>query len=244
MRTKHACEGGCQKCQPTPNPYDEGVRVVWHTPTAYDITKHGPPYLKLGSAQKAEVRKVLADQAAQVSDYIDVQAAYYDAFPVDQEPLRPLSWVLACMRALAFLHQTHHWQAKGTNAYGDHLLFMRLYEDSAPLIDQVAEKAVGMGSAKLVDPARQINNVHKILTMAAQSFGAGEGTSEQLVQRSLIGESLFLDFLARMTEKLDAAGQLSHGMSNLLEGVADKHEEFVYLLSQRTKTATYSYDRS
>jgi hypothetical protein len=41
---------------------------------------------------------------------------------------------------------------------------------------------------------------------------------------------------------LEQKGQLSNGTDNLLQGVADKHEEFVYLLKQRCLTKV-SYDR-
>jgi hypothetical protein len=41
---------------------------------------------------------------------------------------------------------------------------------------------------------------------------------------------------------LESKGQLSSGTDNLLQGIADKHEEFVYLLKQRCSSKV-SYDR-
>lgn len=207
--------------------------------------KHGPPYLKLSADKKASVRQAFSERSAQLQQFIDIQAAYYDALPVNaEEPLRPLSWVLASLRALSLVHQTHHWQTRGGSYYADHLLFQRLYEDGTGLIDQVAERAVGLGSSALVDLTRQINNIHRIITMAMSAFGESASSPEQMVQRSLVGEMLFLKFLGQMISKLEASGALTPGLSNLLEGVADKHEEFTYLLSQRSKTASvYTYDR-
>jgi hypothetical protein len=42
---------------------------------------------------------------------------------------------------------------------------------------------------------------------------------------------------------LGSAGILSDGTENLLQDIADKHEEFVYLLKQRNDVSPYSYGR-
>jgi hypothetical protein len=33
------------KTDQSQDPYKEGIHVVWHDPTEYDMRKHGPPYL-------------------------------------------------------------------------------------------------------------------------------------------------------------------------------------------------------
>lgn len=249
---KESC-GGCPKCQPVANPYDEQVKVVWHDPTEYNMTQHGPPYLrdklastKLPDNERVVVRAHLAEP--KVQEFLLKQAEALDAFPTDGEPLRPMSWLLAAMRTLAHVHQTHHWQTHAGHFYADHLLFERLYAESQEFIDGVAERTVGSGSIALVDARRQFDNMHKILHMCYASFGE-VASPDQMMQASLMGETLFLGFLKKVMEMLEASGSLSHGISNLLEGVADKHEVFVYLLKQRTTTASvktasaYSYDR-
>ena len=35
---------------------------------------------------------------------------------------------LDLLRALSLLHHTHHWQTMGSQFYGDHLLYQRLYD--------------------------------------------------------------------------------------------------------------------
>jgi hypothetical protein len=42
---------------------------------------------------------------------------------------------------------------------------------------------------------------------------------------------------------LRQANLLTDGTENLLQDVADKHEEFVYLLKQRAGASQYSYAR-
>ena len=58
---------------------------------------------------------------------------------------------LDLLRALSFLHQTHHWQSSGANFMGDHLLYSRLYDTVNGEIDGVGERAVGLGVPELVD---------------------------------------------------------------------------------------------
>lgn len=231
----------------TPNPYEQSVEVVWHDPTTYDVTKHGPSFLpKLASSQKAEVRA-----------FVKRQAAFYDTQPKllpTPADTSPLSLVLQFLRALAHLHQTHHWQTHGTAFYADHLLFERLYNESLEFIDQVAERAVGIDGPKVVDPFLQAVGVLHLVSHFCGHVKGDPGPSSlealatpaQMVERSLQGETTFLLFVAEILDQLAASEQLSPGTSNLLEGTADKHEAFVYLLKQRLGTTqdSYSYERS
>lgn len=244
MAAKSAC-GNCGSKEGcgcgTPNPYAQSVEVVWHDPTSYDVQKHGPSYLKLASSQKAKVRA-----------FVERQAAFYDTGPLGPQ-VTPLGMALQFMRALAHIHQSHHWQTHGTAFYADHLLFERLYNESLEFIDQVAERAVGLDGAMVVDPFLQASG---ILTIVSFVCGHGQGdpsptsleaaTPELMVQRSLRGEGIFLKLVAKVLADMQASGNLSPGTSNLLEGAADKHEAFVYLLQQRLGggQSVYSYDRS
>ncbi len=222
------------------NPYEQAVEVVWHDPTTYDVTKHGPSFLpKLASDQKAEVRA-----------FVKRQAAFYDTGPkLAPGPTRGLPWILACLRALAFVHQTHHWQTQGAAFYADHKLFEQLYNESLEPIDQVAERAVGSSlSPGAVNGHQQIDWMH---LMVKAICGDGQDVSaDQMVQHSLMGEVVFLGYLTVVLSELEEGGQITPGTRNLLEGVADKHESFVYLLQQRigkrlgTSPEVYSYDRT
>lgn len=239
MTARQAC-GNCGSKEgcgcSTPNPYEQGVQVVWHDPTTYDVTRHGPAFLpKLASGQQAEVRT-----------FLKRQAAYYDTGPklvTPQALVQPLPWLLACQRALAHIHQTHHWQTQGQAAYADHLLFERLYNESLGFIDQVAERAVGTVGPAAVDAHQQIDWMHKLVKAVCGS--EPHTSADQMVQASLAGEMVFLGVLAHLMQLMEADGQMSPGTHNLLEGAGDKHETFVYLLKQRLGggQAVYSYDR-
>jgi starvation-inducible DNA-binding protein len=222
MTPRSAC--GCNG--PSPDTA-EPVDVVWHDPTQYDPVRHGPPYLpaRLGSKAKAAVRRVASTKVEpKVARRLMGGAA-------------PLSAVLVSLRAASFLHQTHHWQTKGPMYYADHLLFQRLYEDSQAFIDQVAERAVGLGHADLVNPVAQAQQVAQVIGVV----GGSDGSPTQLVQASLRMESLVLAVIDEALSVLRSSETLTNGTDNLLQGAADLHETFVYLLQQR---AANSYDYS
>jgi DNA-binding ferritin-like protein len=127
------------------------------------------------------------------------------------------------LRALSWTHHAAHWQAKGTDAYQDHLLFERLYKDTLDEIDGFAEKLVGLLGDDTVDPVVMIAGTHRHVAAACAVKG--------LMPRALTSETLFLSAIKSALDSLD----LSPGMQNFLEGVADLHETHVYLLKQHFK---------
>lgn len=147
-------------------------------------------------------------------------------------PMAPLARLVAMAKAVAMIHQTAHWQTRGGHYYGDHLLFMRLYEQSQQAIDQMAERSVGSGSPALVAARRQIAAMKQVID---DIYPAKKPTPspEELVKISLAAEVAFVEELASVYEELASTGSLSRGTANLLEGTSDKHEEFIYLLRQR-----------
>lgn len=223
MNGKSACGCGGQISAP-----GNAADVVWHDPTQYDPVRHGPPYLptRLGSTARKLARRVAVETVApRVARRLMGSAA-------------PLGAVLSSLRAASFLHQTHHWQTRGPAYYADHLLFDRLYKDSQPHIDQVAERAVGLGTEVAVDAVGQARQVSDVIAVVASA----DSSPEQLVQTSLRMESLVLAIVDEATRVLRDADSLTSGTSNLLQGVADLHETFVYLLQQRA-TDSYDYGR-
>jgi len=160
------------------------------------------------------------------------------------DPYHPLALVLAALQAASLVHQSHHWRMRGTAFYGDHLLFMRLYEDGQTFIDQVAERAVGASQdVSLVNPLRQVHLMHAMMEALYGSFA--EPSPDQMVRLSYDFEVKVLALIKAAIAALEQSGSLSHGISNLLEGAADAHEVFIYLLGQRKSgPQAYSYDRS
>lgn len=142
--------------------------------------------------------------------------------------------VLGMLRHLYLTHQTNHWTASGDPFYGDHQLFQRLYELNLDQIDNVAEKAVGLGSSNLVNLTDQLDFVKALQDCSARSFVIPH--PGQLVESSLVAEMTFLHAMKHVCESLKGSGLMTHGLDNLLAGIEDSHEQSVYLLKQRATT--------
>jgi DNA-binding ferritin-like protein len=124
-------------------------------------------------------------------------------------------------------------------------LFERLYNESLEFIDQVAERMMGLGTPAIVA------HVQAGLALTfIQNCGIAR-TPDEMVSSSLRGELAILTLVDQVLSAFEQSNTLTHGTSNLLEGVADKHESFVYLLQQRGNPEAlpagpveiYSYDR-
>lgn len=148
-----------------------------------------------------------------------------------QLPSPELSVVLVWIEYLAKLHQTHHWQAKGDPFYGDHLLFDRLYNETFPEIDSVAERVVGLCSAANVDINARLSQLNELTSRFGQTQTIPQPS--ELAKRSLVAELSFLKVVALAADALDQRGELTRGLDNLLCGIEDVHEGHVYLLRQR-----------
>jgi DNA-binding ferritin-like protein len=211
----------------------DATHAIWQDPTGYDHDLHGPPYLppKTAAEVKPVVRALIRTAAhGKVGNHqavFDSLIAAYGTLPKPE-----LGALLAFLRTLAVIHQSHHWQTRGEAFYADHLLFDRLYNDVIPEIDGVAERAVGSGSRMLVAPALQVVQVGE-LTKVLYHGASPDPAAPDLIALSLHAELWFLIFVQGVARRMKAAGALSRGTDNLLAGIEDKHEEHVYLLKQR-----------
>jgi hypothetical protein len=234
----------------TVDPYSgnhaESIYAVWHDPTTYDHLKMGPPYLPGMGDWKAAGRPKQASEIPDSASLAEVRALVAKAagneeiantlahFLLDygQHAFAELGALLTCLRALNMLHQTHHWQTRGPNFLADHHLFEQLYNETLPLVDQLAERAVGLGSPVIVNPV--IQATHQLLIIKGLCNGVAlEPTPDQLVLISLNGVLRFLVLHGLAYNLLEKKGQLTHGLDNLLQGIADRSEVFLYLLKQR-----------
>lgn len=229
---------------PSPERIAESTYAMWHDPTTYDPFRHGPPYLPLrtGSGKTAHTRgKLVASERLDLHTFCAEMCAEYGP-----DAPAELSVLLVWLRAASMIHQTHHWQTRGSAYYGDHQLFQRLYDESQAMIDGVAERAVGsvpdMGHM-LVTPLTQAGQITRII-WAFYGGDMKQASAEKYPAISLDVERHLLDVIDILRARMEAANRLSMGTDNLIQDVADKHETFVYLLQQRTKTASsYNYER-
>jgi hypothetical protein len=146
-------------------------------------------------------------------------------------PMAELAVVLAALRAEVDVHLGSHWQSKGPAFYADHELFQRLYDDTYALVDALAERTVGLGSAALVGVLPQ----HHARGVFLESY-LGPHKQEAAPDPVAVSFRALLRFLVLLDlvyGQLRQKGLLTPGLDNLLQGIADKHEELAYLLRQR-----------
>jgi DNA-binding ferritin-like protein len=142
------------------------------------------------------------------------------------QPCAELGVLLALHRAVANLHQTHHWQASGPLFYQDHLLFERLYTTVNGFIDGLAEKAVGMGTANLVNAQTQSQQMDALI-----EYFCGQGANPLAISNH--AEEACCALIDLSIQNLRTNNQLTDGIENMLQGICDTHEGLRYLLKQR-----------
>jgi len=209
-----------------PDQAAQSMDAVWQDPTAYDALEHGPPYMP--QQKLASTEDIHAEVGRMVKAF-----TYSGQKLADHMGGAKLVSLLTAMQGLTSIHQSHHWMTTGPSAYGDHLMFGRLYDDSSALIDGVAERAVGItGNPSLVNAVGLATG-----SLQAISFFNGGAPSvldpDQMVQVSLKGELTFLAFVKQVLEAMRTEGSATDGVEDMIQGIASKHEEFVYLLKQR-----------
>ena len=140
---------------------------------------------------------------------------------------KALCTLLACLQAVRLQHQNGHWVAKGCSSYSDHEMLQRLYEDMDEEIDVLGERIIGLCDH---DPM-----VDHMLDKACKFVRKWSTRLECPIERSLMAEKFLLQVLESLANHIDRHGQMTMGLSDLLEEIASLHEEHCYLLKQRLK---------
>jgi DNA-binding ferritin-like protein len=141
---------------------------------------------------------------------------------MDEESCKILSAYVAFTRALYMLHQQNHWEAQ---AYGDHLLFQRLYEDAQDLADDAAERTMGLCGDIIFEGPEAI----------AKKFEARVKTLSSLIKSSLEIERAFQDVNQNTYNVLKEKEMLTLGLDDLIMSQASQGEVHIYLLQQALK---------
>jgi hypothetical protein len=130
-----------------------------------------------------------------------------------------------------WFHGAHH-VTRGACFVGDHKLYAKIYEQYVSDYDALAEKAIVVLGEKIADPLTVTNAAAKMLA----SYQSPVALPPQGIANT--GLQLERGFIARVERSrtdLQAGGQLSLGLDNLLSQIADNHETWVYQLGQRAK---------
>jgi len=141
---------------------------------------------------------------------------------MDEESTKILSAYVAFLRAIYIVHQQNHWLS---TAYGDHLLFQRLYEGAQEMADDAAERTMGLCGEAIFEGEEAI----------AKKFEARVKTLSSLVKSSLEIERAFQEVNQNTYNALKEKDMLTLGLDDLLMSQASKSEVHIYLLQQALK---------
>jgi DNA-binding ferritin-like protein len=141
---------------------------------------------------------------------------------MDDESKKILSAYVAFARALYLLHQQNHWNAQ---AYGDHLLFQRLYEDAQTIADDSAERVIGLCGEAIFEGEEAI----------VKKFEARIPTLSSLLESSLEIEKAFQEVAQNTYDVLKQKDSMTLGLDDMIMSQAAQGEVHIYLLQQALK---------
>lgn len=144
---------------------------------------------------------------------------------------------LATLKAIYIVHQHSHWTTKGSDFYGNHLLFERLYNAAQKSADEAAEKFIGVFGDDAVDLEFQNGLLEKVLA----KFNAA---SEDPTERSIAAEKQFLQLSQQAYDAFKDDKVMTLGLDDMIMSIANKSEEAVYLLQQSLKKQGTKMDES
>jgi hypothetical protein len=175
--------------------------------------------------------------SCQAAEPVDVVMNTPKAESPEVDPLAGLLVaVIAMLRAVSQAEHSFHWYNRGTR-YAEHLLFERLYKATQEDIDTVAEKLVGLtGNVDILNPLLLAQLTFEAMSQADQKHPMTSGDpDEDFIGCALMMETDLVQLLVSVLDKAEADGLMTDGLENLLQGLVDKHEGHVYLLSGTAK---------
>lgn len=156
--------------------------------------------------------------------------------PFSGQTYAELGAIVGMLEGLAVLFQTFHWRVNGDTFYGDHLMFQRIYEGIDGQIDGIAEKALGLGATSLISPSKITETMDIFLDHCNQMHSLvtdDENMNFAYAKKGKAALELFIHTVEKMMVDLKDKNQLTKGLDNMLAGVLDAQEGYVYLLKQR-----------
>lgn len=149
---------------------------------------------------------------------------------MNDQSLTALQLTLACLRSAHWAIWNSHWQVKGSNFYGNHLLLERVYTSLVDEIDTLAEKIICTYGSSAISPVDQAHLMANRLLPLAEA----EAHSDPF-KRALIIEEALQKVFKGVYDLLKETDSLSLGMDDFIMSIANAHETNLYLLRQVTR---------
>lgn len=143
-------------------------------------------------------------------------------------------WIGMHRAMIAWYHAAHH-VTKGTGFGGDHVnIYGEIYTQLDEDLDMIVEKGIGLtGDETLADP---VSSLSLAATMLAQYPMAANQDAEMIAAAAFEISKSYIAFLEGIYAQFEACG-MSLGLDDLLQGLANQYETYVYLLQQRSRGA-------
>ena len=141
-------------------------------------------------------------------------------------------WIGMHRAMIAWYHAAHH-VTKGTGFGGDHVnIYGEIYTQLDADLDMIIEKGIGLtGDEMLADP---VSSLSLAATMLAKYPMAANQNAEMIACSGFEISKTYVSFLEGIYAQFEACG-MSLGLDDLLQGLANQYETYVYLLQQRSR---------
>lgn len=141
-------------------------------------------------------------------------------------------WIGMHRAMIAWYHAAHH-VTKGTGFGGDHVnVYGEIYTQLDEDLDMIVEKGIGLtGDETLADP---VSSLSLAATKLSQYPASANQSAEMIAQHAFALSKEYIDFLESIYSQFEACG-MSLGLDDLLQGLANQYETYVYLLQQRSR---------
>lgn len=141
------------------------------------------------------------------------------------------SWLARTRANQLWFHGAHHLTS-GPSFLADHAFYGEVYAAYEDNYDALAEKAIALGLAKVVNPMDVVRAAGTFLAKMPPLAGQG---GAQIAASALEVERAWLATLQNDVTLTTAEAPI--GLDNLLRSIADAHDVFAYKLVQRTISA-------
>ena len=141
-------------------------------------------------------------------------------------------WIGMHRAMIAWYHAAHH-VTKGTGFGGDHVnIYGEIYTQLDEDLDMIVEKGIGLtGDETLADP---VSSLSLAATKLAQYPAAANQSADMIARHAFTISKEYIAFIESIYSQFESCG-MSLGLDDLLQGLANQYETYVYLLQQRSR---------
>ncbi len=139
-----------------------------------------------------------------------------------QSPIELMSEYVTFLRGLSMVHQNNHWETSGNSFYGNHLLFQRIYEGISEIVDEAAERTIGVFDSIEQGDISLIINKYKVNSNEQDAY----------IKSSLEAEQDFQALARKVYLALKASSTLTLGLDDMIMSHSSISEVHTYLLKQ------------